>query len=307
MMHGSVHAQGGMLRATDLRRTAGHGKVAVMVLVAGCCLSVSPCQGGMISLGQAGDFKVLGLTGTHIAISGPSGVTGNLGVGPDGFGDFSGSAYVTGTTFVDPTAGIKTSGNASIHPLSGNLAPAVSDALQASAQVAALAATQTFGDIKNSATITGNGGTNVISALSIRLSGSEALTLVGGPRDTFLFNVPGRFGLSGTSAIQLSGGVLPTNVLFNILGPEDVGTVDLSGKSLGIGTFLLPERSFSLGPAVLEGSVIAGGKDIRIHSGAHVRQTPPTLDTAPEPASLTLLAVGALAFAGYGWRRSRKA
>src|SRR5262245_29714169 len=278
MMQGGVRARVTALSETALRRTAGRGEIAVMVLIAWCCLAVCPCHGETIHLGQAGDFAVLGRTGTHITISGPSGVTGNLGVGPNGFGEFSGSAFVTGSTLVDPTAGLRTSGSASINPTVSKLAPAINDALQASARIAALAPTQTFGDIKDSATITGDGGTNVISAQSIRLSGSETLTLAGGPHDSFLFNVPGRFNLSGTSAIKLTGGVVPTNVLFNVLGPEDVGKVELTGKSFGVGTFLVPERSFSFGPSVIEGAVIAGGKDIQIHSGAHLIQPLSILD-----------------------------
>jgi hypothetical protein len=147
----------------------------------------------------------------------------------------------------------------------------------------------------------------VIAAQSIRLSGSETLTLEGGPHDSFLFNVPGRFDLSGSSAIKLTGGVDSYSVLFNVLGPEDVGKVGLSGSSKGVGTFLVPERSFTFGPSVIEGSVIAGGRDIVIHSGAHLIQPPPAAAaSAPEPASLTLMVVGALALAGYGWCRSRK-
>src|SRR5262245_27560994 len=46
---------------TARRRTAGRGKLAVMALIAWCSLSVSPGQGEMITLGQAGDFGVLGL------------------------------------------------------------------------------------------------------------------------------------------------------------------------------------------------------------------------------------------------------
>jgi choice-of-anchor A domain-containing protein len=264
----------------------------------------------MITLGQAGDFGVLGLTGTRITISGPSGVTGNLGVGPNGFGTFSGSSFVTGSTLVDPTAGVRTSGRARINPTVTNLAPAVSDALQASARIAALAPTQTFGDIKRSAVITGNGGTNVISAQSIRLSGRDTLTLAGGPHDSFLFNVPGRFTLSGTSAIKLTGGVDPANVLFNILGPEKAGKVALSGHTTGVGTFLVPERSFSFGPSVIDGSVIVGGKFLKIHSGAHLTQprtgTVPGAVNAPEPTSLALMAVGAVALACYGRQRARK-
>jgi hypothetical protein len=145
----------------------------------------------------------------------------------------------------------------------------------------------------------------VISAQSIRLSGKDTLTLAGGPHDTFFFNVPGSFNLSGSSAIKLTGGVDPTNVLFNVLGPEGAGKVTLSGRSTGVGIFLVPDRSFTFGPSVIKGSVIAGGKDIVIHSGARLIQPPPALD-APEPASLTLMAVGALALAGYSWRRARK-
>src|SRR5262249_62087092 len=97
---------------------------------------------------------------------------------------------------VTPPPGARTGGRASTNPTVTTLAPAVHDALQASARIAALAPTQTFGDIKGSAVITGNGATNVIAAQSIRLSGRDTLTLAGGPHDSFLFNVPDRFTLS---------------------------------------------------------------------------------------------------------------
>src|SRR5262249_23274213 len=100
MMHSGVSVRGAERSATAPRRAAHRGDFGVLVLIAWGCLPVSPCRGEEIYLGQAGHFGVLGLTGTHITISGPSGVTGTLGVGPNGSGEFTGSAFVTGVTFV---------------------------------------------------------------------------------------------------------------------------------------------------------------------------------------------------------------
>jgi choice-of-anchor A domain-containing protein len=173
------------------------------------------------------------------------------------------------------------------------LAQAVQDARQASMAIAALSPTQSFGNIQGNGntTLTGNGGYNVIDVQSIKLSGKGSLTLSGGPQDHFQINVFGPFSLSGSSAITTTGGVLPFNVVFNALGQ---GKINFSGPSTVDGTILAPDRSFSIGPGRVYGSVIAGGKDLDIHSGAEVVK----VAHAPEPSSLSLLAIGSLGSLG---------
>jgi choice-of-anchor A domain-containing protein len=151
-----------------------------------------------------------------------------------------------------------------------NLSGAVSDALAASAAAAALAPTQTFGDITTATTITGNGGLNVIAVNSFNMH--DMLTISGGPSDTFIFNVSGAFTWNG--ATMTLSGVSPSRVLFNF---PTTGSLINIFKPVGhaAGTFLAPLRSITLDKATLDGAIIGGGhacgdpaNQITIHSAA---------------------------------------
>jgi choice-of-anchor A domain-containing protein len=244
-----------------------------------------------LSLGLAGQFTALSLTGTSDIISGPSGVHGDYGVGPKGVLNISGSSFASGTVSLNTdgnpadNAALITSGSAWVGSVvNTDLTGAVSDALAASATYAGLTPTQTFGDVTAPTTIVGNGGTNVISARSINLSGSTILTLSGGANDVFIINVTGALASSGSGTIRLVGGVLPSQVLFNALGSGGGAmTVNLSGTSVFEGTILAPHRDFSIGPATLDGAVICGGSTLQVHSGAQVTTdlfSPPVAATA---------------------------
>ena len=64
--------------------------------------------------------------------------------------------------------------------------------------------------------------------------------------------------MTDISEIKLTGGLQPGHVLFNIVGSGP--DVIIAKLSKGAGTFLAPERKFSLNSfSIIEGAVIAGG------------------------------------------------
>ena len=95
----------------------------------------------------------------------------------------------------------------------------------------------------------------------------------------FIINVRGRFVLTGGgqgSQLRVAGGVLPSDVLYNIIGAgSDVAFSGGGGgvgccKAIVDGTLLAPRRKIRLSPGLVNGQVISG-KDINITSGASVR------------------------------------
>ncbi len=98
----------------------------------------------------------------------------------------------------------------------------------------------------------------------------------------FIFNVTGDLICNGCS-INLSGGVPPTNVLFNVYTAGS--TVEIF-KPVGVvnGIFLAPNRGIDLDKATLHGSVIGAGtatSTLTVHSGATVISCPPCPPCSP--------------------------
>jgi hypothetical protein len=104
------------------------------------------------------------------------------------------------------------------------------------------------------------------------LSGGSTLTLQGTAATTFIINVANSFSLS-SSKVVLSGGLLASNVLFNVRG--NGSDVSLSGGSSISGTILATNRNASLsGQSSLTGSLIANKVAL---SGGSVVKRPPTV------------------------------
>jgi hypothetical protein len=245
--------------------------------IASSLLLIGAAGAEATDLGAAGIFGILGFENVKISMShAASGVTGDLGLGPGGIQNFS-EGFIDGTYFVDPTANNEKSNNVVISGgvVIQDLSQAVADARAAAAVAAAQVPTQSYGVIKDALTIsgTGSGGFNVISIESIRFSdSSDKLTFDGTADDTFIVQVSGVVSLTHKlSAIQVSGGVRESRVLFVLTGS---GTpLSISGGAHVVGTYLVPAGKVTLSPGTVTGAVLAGD-DISLPSGGNVQFVP---------------------------------
>jgi len=216
-----------------------------------------------ITLGAAGDFSVLGINGGQVQLDNAS-IVGNIGLGANESSSLL-KTTDTGTLYVDPhaKANVSKTFTATGGEQTESLATAVSAADSASTALVGLTATQTFGNLTKSLTITGNGGTNVISVKSLDFT-NKTLTLSGGANDVFIINVKDDFSFRD-SKIVLTGGVTASQVLFNFStrGPD----ITVSGDSVINGTFLAPDRTVDYqGHGTFNGAVIAKSIDIQSHA-----------------------------------------
>ena len=145
------------------------------------------------------------------------------------------------------------------------------DVAAEAAAIAGLTPTQTFSQINNPITITGNGGQNVIQVNGrVQLSGG-AFTISGGPTDTFIFIITGGFQLSGGSNIVLNG-VAANDVLWYFPGTGD--QVQTSGKANTAGIFLAPQRQIQINGGTHVSEFISGGQ-LSFQSNPIVNAIPP--------------------------------
>lgn len=242
-------------------------------------LIVDPDAAAPCSILQLGDDKV-DMTGP------PGGVVGNVCIGPEGEMSMSGEQYVDGTVRLADDAEFKQSGSTVVEDFEfdTDLSAEIANAQNLNAQAAALSCTQSFGKIKDSIEIVGVSGLNVICVEEIELSGEELITLAGNDDANFVVNITGRkFKLSGGSDIRVSGGSLPNQILFNVIGEgEDVALSGGGGgenccESVVDGTILAPDRKIKLSPGLVNGALISGEK-ITLSSGAATRSFPLSSD-----------------------------
>ena len=208
-------------------------KSLIALAATAAAITIPSAQAGFFDLGQANGYAALILPGGSINmdINGGSAVVGDVGITANSHLDLGSGAkvgplagtgqVVDGTIFLDPNgATVKLDNQPANTVANRDLSQAVTDAIAANQHFASLSATQTFNtlDITNQFTITGNGGLNVIDLSSLKLHSSGVLTLEGSASARFVFNITGDYSQSGPSRVQLSGGLLAQNVLWNFIG-----------------------------------------------------------------------------------------
>jgi hypothetical protein len=252
---------------------AGGTEGFIQPIVAGQDLHV-----GINSVGSAGSFQssgspVKGEMLLHSGVASPN---------------LSGGATISGGVIQGSTVDDGLSSNGTTDQL---LAQAASDAISASnAANSKMATITSVTSVSSTTTITGGAGLNVVDLSSVNLNGGSTLTLSAPKGGTFIVNVANGFSLTGGSSVLLSGGLAPSDVLFNVLGTGSAVTIN-GGSTSNVpnaqmsGILLAPNGSISLAPALYTGEIIGGGQ-IQLASGAEV-QLPARI---PEPAGLPLFA-----------------
>ena len=137
------------------------------------------------------------------------------------------------------------------------------DATNASAMLASLAPTQTFGAITSGISITESAvGKYVFNISSINLNQS-ALTLSAPAGSSFVLNISGNITLNGGGSghgLLLSGGLTPSDVIWNLTGANSSVTTTGGGNANTIyGTILATgsNASVNLHPGAVVGEIIA--------------------------------------------------
>ena len=196
-----------------------------------------------------------------------------------------------GVLYYDSTANI--SGSLQ-NPVTKVLVPtgttntALTDAQNVSSYASSLTATQTFGAITSTKTITGNAGLNVIDVASIH---NAPLTLSGPANAIFVINVSGEFHTN--KVMTLAGGVLPSNVLFNFTGASG-HVLQTSGGNKLYGTFLARDGGqFQFSELNLDGELINTDGNVQFVSGSKISDFTPFTATL-EPANMLLFGTGLL-------------
>lgn len=208
-------------------------------------------------------------------------ITGNLGVAASNI-TISGTTKVSGTAYIKTGGSLRRSGTAFV---TGNGGLAVTnagndtlmnqvkaDAISATTQANALANFNVggfvnWGSLTNinqstdlSVTDGGSGAHVVLHLTDFILTGGAKLTLTGTAAASYIINISGNFSLLN-GKVLLAGGLLPENVLFNVVGAGS--SVTLNGGAQYNGFILANDRTVNIsGGSKITGTLIAGKVNI---------------------------------------------
>jgi len=119
------------------------------------------------------------------------------------------------------------------------------------------------------------------------------LTLSGTANDFFLFNVSNA--ISTNQPMTLSGGVSPSNILFNLTGTGTVAVFQTSGGDVLFGTYLATNGGgFQFSNLNLTGRLINIGGNVQFVSGSMI-------PAVPESTTLVFLVAGLLVLGATRW------
>ncbi len=275
-----------------------------------------------ITLGTATNYGVLTGVGETTTINGGFKLTGNLGLATGYVVKISGTNSQTGTTYYDGSGSggqwTDTGTYTSAGSTNTSMSQPVADAIAASNNAAALAATSGLtdqgGSITSSVTINAltSLSENVLDLSSVNLTnGTITFNDNGNSGAKYIINVTGAFNLSGTT-IQVAGGASASDIIFNIEGTGQ--SVQITGGTT-LGTLLVPNSNVTIGGGgTLTGALIAGvnnaGKSYTVteqstgYSITSFAYTPRA--NIPEPSSIALFGAGLAALAAFRRKLSRR-
>jgi Putative Ice-binding-like adhesive domain len=268
------------------RNTRLYQLSSILIAVATVALA-SNARASVVDLGHAAGFSVLTYNSSNVSDSAFNG--GPIGVVNGNWTQSGGGE----TDLQQPTTVYLSPGFSNNGPSvettvfnSALLNSAWTDAVNASAMLASLAPTQTFGAITSSMTISESAvGHYVFSISSINLNQS-ALTLSAPAGSTFVLDISGNITLDGGSqgnGILLAGGLKSSDVFINLTGADSSLTTTGGGNAQQIfGTVLATgiNASVNLHPGQINGEVIA--RTLTTSSGALVAVP----EVAPSPLIL---------------------
>ena len=264
-----------------------HKTLAVVLLAFGCALSLSAQSNGCANstvvnnLGAAGpgNFTVFSMGGAGSLLNiNLATITGSVGVANLGKIKESAPSSINGDIIVGSqvdTSGVHGS-YGSITVDDATVTQAFSDATNAAAYLSGLPSTSGVqsqfpanGQVIQNLTVTGTAGINVVNLPSFRLDNGATLTLTGPAGTGFVINVWGSFNLHSGN-IQVTDGVLPLDVVYNIATPN--ATVTTMVPTTAVGALLAPYSNInSMDSTAFNGEVIGGfGKTITLMSGSAV-------------------------------------
>lgn len=245
----NISLYGNKVIAATKSATAGPGSTGVLIGYSNI-LNISNGLAA-VNLGAASTYRLLAESG--ISTTAGTSIIGDIAVSPiastaitgfslvlDGSGTFSTSSLVTGHVFAANYAS----------PTPANLTSAVS----AMGAAYTDAAGRTSPDFTNlgSGEIGGLTLTPGLYKWTTGVTISNNVTITGGPNDVFIFQVAGTLGLSTGKSVILSGGVVPSNIFWQVSGAVTLG---VSSVFQGV---ILGQTSIAIQTtAVLHGSLYA--------------------------------------------------
>ena len=239
-------------------------RLAIVALSVTLFLSAAMTNASVVDLGDAAGFSVLTYNTSNVSDSafqgGPIGV-----VNGDWKQSGGGQTNTQQPTTVYLSPGHTNNGPAVLTTVYNAplLNSAWTDAVNASAMLASLAPTHTYGSITSNLTISESVvGNYVLNITDINL-GQEHLTLSAPAGSTFVLNISGDITLAGGSAgngLRIAGGLTTNDVVYNLTGANSKLTTSGGGNAQQIYGIVLATgsgASVNLHPGAINGEVVA--------------------------------------------------
>jgi hypothetical protein len=254
------------------RRPPGYAWLAVVPVAAASAIAIfiasQPAAAAVapVGLGTAGSFAVL--AGTTVTNTGPSSISGNLGVSPG-----------TAVTGFPPG----TVSNGTIHSADGVAAGAQSDLTTAYNDAAGRSPTANVPGFIGAGQTLSPGVYKASSSLEV--GGSLTLDAGGDPNAVFIFQAPSTLITDSASSIILTGDAQACDVFWQVGSSATLGTSsDFSGSILALTSISVNTGDTIAGRALARnGAVTLDDDTITVPACATASPTPTPTSTTPTP------------------------